>query len=89
MAELITIARPYARTNFQVGAETGQLVAWSSQLECLSEFVANPEVAGLIGNPVVERQQLIALFTAAIGKTALPEVERFVAVLPKITVCKH
>ena len=81
MAELITIARPYAEAAFKLAQETGQLVAWSSQLESLSEFVANPEVASLVGNPVVERQQLIALFTAAIGKTALPEVERFVAVL--------
>lgn len=81
MAELITIARPYAEAAFKLAQETGQLVAWSSQLESLSEFVANPEVASLLGNPAVERQQLVALLNAAIGKTALPEVERFVAVL--------
>lgn len=81
MAELITIARPYAEAAFKLAQESKQLSAWSSQLEDLSVFVANPEVASLLGNPAVERQQLASLLNAAIGKAVLPEVERFVAVL--------
>lgn len=81
MAELITIARPYAEAAFRLAKGSGQLAAWSSQLDVLAQLVSAPEVADLIGNPAIDGQQLQALFVASLGKTALPEVERLVAVL--------
>lgn len=81
MAELITIARPYAEAVFRLAKETGQLAAWSEQLDTLAQLVSAPEVAGLIGNPAIDGQQLQALLVASLGKTALPDVVRFIAVL--------
>lgn len=81
MAELITIARPYAEAAFRLAKETGALSAWSSQLDTLANLVSAPEVADLIGNPAIDGPQLQALLVASLGKTALPDVERFLAVL--------
>lgn len=81
MAELITIARPYAEAAFKLAKGSGQLAAWSGQLDVLAQLVSAPEVADLIGNPAIDGQQLQALFDAGLGKTALPEVQRLVAVL--------
>lgn len=81
MAELITIARPYAEAAFGLAKGSGQLAAWSSQLDVLAQLVSAPEVADLIGNPAIDTQQLQALLVGSLGKTALPDVARLVAVL--------
>ena len=81
MAELITIARPYAEAAYQLARDSGQLKAWSAQLAQLAQVAANVEFAALLGNPNVAADQLEAVLVGALGKDALPEVARFVGVL--------
>jgi len=81
MAELNTIARPYAEAAFKLAQESGQLAAWSLQLEQLAAVAQDSQVTALLGDPRIEATQLHAVLTSVLGKTALAEVGRFVALL--------
>jgi F-type H+-transporting ATPase subunit delta len=67
MAEIVTIARPYAEAVFRLAREQGTLAAWSETLDKLAGLAASPEVAALIVHPNVSAAQLVELFRAAVG----------------------
>ena len=50
MAELATIARPYAEALFRV-AKAGSLAAWSDLVDEMAQVAAHPEVQALAQNP--------------------------------------
>lgn len=80
MAELTTIARPYAEALFALADGAGTLGQWSEALARLAAVAQAPEIAQLIGNPVVTDAQLADLFASAAG--ALPaEAGTFLKVL--------
>ena len=76
MAELATIARPYAEALFKAsadkGADLGSTVAW---VEELAAIAANPQLRQLAGNPNVSGTQVFDLITG-VAKSALPETAR-------------
>lgn len=51
MAELSTLARPYAKAAFQAAVDAGELQAWSDMLVVASEVTANKEMAKVLSNP--------------------------------------
>lgn len=53
MAELSTLARPYAKAAFNAAVEAGELSAWSSALATLGAIIGSDEVHQFIGNPSV------------------------------------
>ena len=59
MAELATIARPYAEALYKAAA--GQLDAVSSWLDEVAAISSDPQVQQLAGNPKVTDQQLYDL----------------------------
>src|SRR5207302_726916 len=61
MAELATIARPYAEALFRV-ARAGNLSAWSDLVSEMAQVAALPEVKMLADNPKVTAQQTTELF---------------------------
>ena len=62
MAELATIARPYAEALFRV-AKTGNLTAWSELVSEMAHVAAHPDVQALSHNPnVTDRQVADTLF---------------------------
>lgn len=65
MAEVATIARPYAEAIFALADKAGSLGAWSDALANLALVARAPELAQLYGNPKVSSAQLADLFTAA------------------------
>ncbi|MFM9969202.1 MAG: F0F1 ATP synthase subunit delta [Burkholderiales bacterium] len=65
MAEVATIARPYAEAVFALADKAGALAAWSDALANLALVAQAPELAQLYGNPKVSGAQLAELFTAA------------------------
>jgi F-type H+-transporting ATPase subunit delta len=67
MAEIVTIARPYAEAVFRLAREQGTLAAWSETLDKLAGLAASPEVAALIVHPNVAASQLVEMFRAAVG----------------------
>jgi len=64
VAELRTIARPYAQALFELAQAGDNLASWSQALSSLAVIVKNPDVASLIGNPGVASE---ALADAVIG----------------------
>ena len=58
MAEIATIARPYAEAVFKVADGEGRLAAWADVIARLAAIAANPAVAEIVGDPNVDPDQL-------------------------------
>lgn len=65
MAELATIARPYAEALFQV-ARQGDLQAWATLVDELSAVASDETLRQLADNPRVSDQQLIELVAGVV-----------------------
>ena len=61
MAELNSIARPYAQAVFELAQQQHDLAGWNDQLELLAVIGADADVARLVNNPRVPAAQLEAL----------------------------
>ena len=81
MAEVSTIARPYALAAFKQAKQEGKLSEWSDMIEALSVIVSDPLVKGLIANPRVKREQLADLIIEVGGKALSDTGKNFVRVL--------
>jgi len=62
MAEILTIARPYAHAAFLFADSHQALKEWSDMLEFLAVVAADPEMAALIENPRLTETQIADLF---------------------------
>jgi F-type H+-transporting ATPase subunit delta len=62
MAEILTIARPYAQAAFLFAESHQVLKEWSGMLEFLAVVAADPEMIGLFDNPRMTEAQLAELF---------------------------
>ena len=69
MAELLTIARPYAEAAFKLAKETGALPAWSDALARLTAVAQSPVMQTVLGNPKFTGAQLAALVSDTAGVT--------------------
>src|SRR5579885_2824202 len=69
MADLATLARPYAKAVFELARDAGggAPARWSATLKLLSELVAESSIAALIGDPRLPRAQLAALLCATLA----------------------
>lgn len=67
MAEKVTIARPYAQAVFSTAKEQGDLKSWSAMLQCAAAVAADGEMAAVIANPRIGRDQLVSLFLDICG----------------------
>lgn len=76
MAELATIARPYADALFkastQQGADLSGTVAWAEELAAIA---ANPQLRQLADDPKVTDEQLFDVISGVAG-SALPDAAR-------------
>lgn len=76
MAELATIARPYADALFKASSETGadlnSTVAW---VEELAAIAANPQLRQLATSPKVTVEQVLDIITG-VARLALPDAAR-------------
>jgi F-type H+-transporting ATPase subunit delta len=80
MAELATIARPYAEAIFRV-ASSGDLAAWSALMSEMAQVVAHPDVKEFATNPKVSDRQVTDTFLSLLKSGTGPEVRNFVAML--------
>lgn len=83
MAELSTLARPYAKAVFELArdGEKGGLVAWSALLAGLATAVRDPGVAAAIGHPAIGRGQLADVLVQAMGGAATTESKNLLRLL--------
>jgi F-type H+-transporting ATPase subunit delta len=72
MAELRTLARPYAEAVFELAGAGDDLAAWSGALDTLAAIVANEDVAALIGNPRIDDRALAEALVAIAGDALKP-----------------
>jgi len=80
MAELATIARPYAEALFRV-AQSEDMAAWSELVSVMSSVAANSDMQELARNPKVSDEQVVSTFLAAMNSPANAELKNFVSML--------
>ncbi len=81
MAELTTIARPYAEAAFALAREGDALPAWSQMLRLASAVVAEPRVAQALDNPALGAGARESLVLSICGDKLTPEGRSFLRVL--------
>ena len=72
MAELSTVARPYAEALFAVAQGTGEkLDVWLASVDDLAGLMAHPQVAEVVADPKLDHEQVFGLLSGMM-KTSLP-----------------
>lgn len=81
MAELATVARPYAEAAFRLAVERGNSAQWSDMLGLINGIVHDEQFASRIGDPNVNEGALEALILGALGERLDGNGRNFVQVL--------
>jgi F-type H+-transporting ATPase subunit delta len=80
MADLATIARPYAEALIS-SAKPEEMELWTEQLNTFGQMASNPEVAMLSNNPNVSQEQLTGLLMASLKKEASSSLQKFITLI--------
>ena len=84
MAELATIARPYAEALFRVakaGNGAANLAAWSDLVSEMAQVAALPDVKALADNPKVSNQLIADTFLSVLKSPVNNEAKNFINML--------
>ncbi|WP_111498383.1 MULTISPECIES: F0F1 ATP synthase subunit delta [Marinobacter] len=93
MAELTTLARPYAKAAFQAAQDQNQLAEWAESLAFAAQVASDSDVRQLLGNPNVpeasKAEFLIDLYDGSVSEqfrnfVSLLSEKRRLALLPEI-----
>ncbi|MFG6668164.1 F0F1 ATP synthase subunit delta [Halomonas sp. HNIBRBA4712] len=80
MAELLTVARPYAKAAFEYARDQQAFDSWSQALGFLSVAAANDDLRRVLGSPRIANEQKVALLADLLSEK--PDgIERFLASL--------
>ncbi|RZI44370.1 F0F1 ATP synthase subunit delta [Herbaspirillum sp. HC18] len=80
MAELATIARPYAEALFRV-AKSGNIAAWTDLVSEMAAVAALPDVKSFASNPKISDKQVSETFLSLLKSNVSPEAKNFVGML--------
>jgi F-type H+-transporting ATPase subunit delta len=81
MAEITTIARPYAEAVARLAKEAGSWDAWSDSLALLAAVATDPQVADYAANPSVPAERVAELIATVCGDKLAPEAGNFLNIL--------
>jgi len=81
MAELTTLARPYAKAAFEYAHSQANLQTWADQLAVAAGVVAEPKVARLLSDPAKTPSQLSALIIDIMQEDTSSPVANFIRIL--------
>ena len=81
MAELTTIARPYAEAAFRLARDEKALPAWSAMLQLVASVAADPRMAAALDNPQLTSSDKEVLLLSVCGDKLDPLARNFVRVL--------
>jgi len=81
MAELTTLARPYARAAFEVASSSDQLQSWSDMLRKLANVVSNDRVAEMLSSPSLTGDQQAQIVIDLCGDEISGQLQNFISVL--------
>ena len=76
MAELATIARPYADALFKV-AKSGDLKSWAEQVDALAAVAADPQLQQFADNPKALPSQVFDVLAAVVKQPLTKGVQNF------------
>jgi len=85
MAEVTTIARPYAVAVFRLAKEKKALAAWSDELALLSGIASNEQIKAAIDNPKLDASELERIFLKVTEGKLSAEAINLVKVLVEYT----
>ncbi len=77
MAEISTIARPYAEAVFRV-AQAGELNQWSQDLDRMAAIAGHPDMQDVFRNPKLSQDQVFEVFSGVHGTELGPQAKNFV-----------
>jgi F-type H+-transporting ATPase subunit delta len=81
MAELITVARPYAEAMFRTAKEVGQLPQFSAALGKMAALASDAQMADVLANPRFSLTTKLDLFKSVMGGESHPTAENLVSML--------
>ncbi len=81
MAELVTIARPYAEAAFGLAKERGELDKWSSALALMAAVYEDPQMQAALANPKVTTADVERLMLSICGERLDGNARNFVQLL--------
>lgn len=81
MAELATIARPYAEAAFQLARDQHALAAWSDMLKLAASIVADERIAKALDNPRLDAGAKESLLLSVGGDRFDEQARNFIRVL--------
>ena len=81
MAEISTIARPYAQAIFGLAQENSQLAPWSDMLQFCAAVASDSQMEEMIGNTHIAKEQLASIFIAVGDKRLTDEGQNLVKLL--------
>jgi F-type H+-transporting ATPase subunit delta len=81
MAELTTLARPYAKAAFQAAQQSGKLAEWAGMLNLLSQISADASLKALLAHPGLSVDAKAKALIEIAGDNLSVDVCNFVKVL--------
>lgn len=81
MAELSTLARPYARAAFEYAREHDAVSAWADQLATAAAVAASERVAAALDDPSLTDEQQAATLNGICGEEIGTPMQNFVRIL--------
>lgn len=81
MAELTTVARPYAEAAFRAAVDANATGQYGQALAALGVAAANAQVASMLGNPKVTAAEKVGVLAAAAGGNLAAPITNLVTTL--------
>jgi len=81
VADDATRSRPYARAAFEHAHAAGQLAPWGELLDTAAVVLSDDRVAALVGNPHVQRAELVGFVVELCGAAGNEKARNFVQLL--------
>lgn len=81
MAELLTLARPYAKAAFAYASEQGATDNWSNALQVLSAAVQDEAFSAYLNRPELTPAEKVDLFAKVLGEHQNQAVSNFLTLL--------
>jgi F-type H+-transporting ATPase subunit delta len=81
MAELSTLARPYAKAAFEYARDNNALAEWSQQLATAAAVTADQHFEAVLNNPALTAQQQSSLLAEVCGEELGEQVKNLVMIL--------
>ena len=81
MAELLTLARPYAKAAFAYASEQGATDNWSTALNLLSAAVQDEAFSAYLNRPELTPAEQVSIFAKVLGEYQTAAVSNFLTLL--------